>query len=142
MFSDEEREFIEQHRVARLATADADGRPHVVPIVYALLDDHLYFVIDEKPKKSRRNLKRLRNIAANPQVAIIIDRYEEDWSRLGYLLVQGRADEVGDADLYQRALERLRQRYPQYRSMSLQMDRNPMIRIAPIAKHFWVASAG
>lgn len=139
-FSDEEREFIESHRVARLATADAGGAPHVVPIVYALVEDELYFVVDEKPKKTRRGLKRLRNIAANPQVAVVIDHYDEDWNRLAFLLIQGAATEVDQAEAYAVVLERLRTRYPQYGSMHLAFDRNPMVRIVPVQKHFWQAS--
>ena len=89
--SDDERAFAEGHRVAHLATADAAGAPHVIPICYALIGDAFYFVVDEKPKRTRTGLKRLRNIAANPQVALVIDDYDEDWTRLAYLLVRGRA---------------------------------------------------
>lgn len=138
-FSDEEREFIESHRVAHLATADADGTPHVVPIVYALVDDEVYFVVDEKPKKTRRGLRRLRNIAANPRVAVIIDAYHDDWTRLAYLLIEGAADEVDQPERYVAVLEALRGRYPQYRSMDLSFDRNPMVRIVPARRHFWRA---
>lgn len=139
-FSDEERDFIESHRVARLATADINGAPHVVPIVYALVEDALYFVVDEKPKKTRRGLKRLRNIAANPCVAVVIDDYDDDWDRLAYLLIQGTAAEVVEPDRYARILDVLSVRYPQYRSMSLTLDRNPMIRIAPARRHLWRAN--
>lgn len=139
-FSDEERDFIESHRVARLATTDADGAPHVVPIVYALVEDELYFVVDEKPKKTRRSLKRLRNIAANPCVAVVIDEYHEDWNRLAFLLIEGTAAEVVQPDRYARVLEVFYARYLQYRSMRLTFDRNPMIRIAPVRRHFWRAS--
>jgi PPOX class probable F420-dependent enzyme len=141
MFTDEERAFIDKQRVAHLATADTDGSPHVVPIVYALVEGSFYFVIDEKPKKSRHNLKRLRNIAVNPRVAVVIDRYDEDWSRLGYLLVRGEATVVTNDNVYARVLEELRRRYPQYRQMSLKMDTNPMVGVAPFVKHFWLAAA-
>lgn len=139
-FTAEEREFLESHRVARLATADADGRPHAVPIVYALVGDIVYFVVDEKPKQTRRGLKRLRNIAANPYAAVIVDDYDEDWSRLAYLLVEGLASEVGEAELYDTALAALRRRYPQYERMALAPERNPIIAIAPTKRHLWRAS--
>lgn len=141
-FSDEEREFTESHRVAHLATADADGTPHVVPIVYALLDDEIYFVVDEKPKKTRRGLRRLRNIAANPRAAVIIDAYHDDWNRLAYLLIEGTAAEVDQPERYAAVLDALRRRYPQYRSMELSFDRNPMVRIVPARRHFWRARGG
>ncbi len=90
MLASRELQFIQSQRVAHLATASADGRPHVVPVCFAYLDGHIYIAIDEKPKRSLR-LKRLRNIEANPQVAIVLDRYDEDWSRLAWVLVQGTA---------------------------------------------------
>src|SRR5882724_12391580 len=113
--TNEEHAFAEHHRVAHLATADAAGAPHVVPICYALLEDAFYFVIDEKPKRTRTGLKRLRNMAENPQVAVVIDDYEEDWTRLAYLLIQGTAEQVDDRDEYDSALSALRARYAQYR---------------------------
>lgn len=140
-FSDAEREFIESHRVARLATADADGMPHVVPIVYALVDDDIYFVIDEKPKKTRRGLKRLSNIAVNPRVALIIDEYQDDWTRLAYLLIEGTAGEIADEAAYARVIEELRRRYSQYRDMELSYERNPMLRIVAARRHFWRADS-
>src|SRR5512140_3711201 len=100
MLSADDRAFAERHRVAHLATADTGGAPHVIPICYALVDEHIYVVIDEKPKRTRTGLKRLRNIAANPQVALVIDDYDEDWTRLAYLLVQGHAAMVEAADEY------------------------------------------
>ena len=80
MLADEHRRFLDARRVARLATADTAGRPHAVPICYALANDNLYFTIDEKPKRGAR-LKRLANIRENPQIALVVDRYDEDWSR-------------------------------------------------------------
>ena len=86
--SDEVRAFLDRHRVAHLATADAGGAPHVVPLCYARLDDRLYFVADDKPKRNGpRALRRLANIAANPRVALVVDDYDDDWSRLAYLLL-------------------------------------------------------
>ena len=139
-FSGEARAFAENHRVAHLATADAAGAPHVIPICYAVVGDAFYFVVDDKPKRTRTGLKRLRNIAANPQVALVIDDYDEDWTRLAYLLVHGRAASVTDAGEYAKGLDALRQRYPQYRSMPLAFETHPMVRITPSRSHWWRAA--
>lgn len=140
MLSDAERSFIERHRVARLATADRDAVPHVIPIVYALVGGDIYFVIDDKPKRAGKVLKRLQNIADNPRVALIIDDYDERWENLRYLLVHGTAEAVEDGREYARALAALRRRYPQYQAMPLALGRNAMIRIRPERTHFWKAA--
>jgi PPOX class probable F420-dependent enzyme len=137
-----DRAFIDAHRVGRLATADAAGTPHIVPIVYARVGDALYFVIDDKPKRTQTGLKRLRNIAQNPQVAVIVDDYDEDWTALAYLQVRGRAAVVADRDEYRRGLAALRERYAQYRDMPLAFDTHPMVRITPEWRHFWRANPG
>ena len=142
MLSTDERAFAERHRVAHLATADAKGAPHVIPICYALVGDTFYFVIDDKPKPTRTGLKRLRNIAANPLVALVIDDYDEDWTRLAFLLVDGRAVRVTDRQEYVHALAALRSRYPQYRAMALGFETHPMIRITPQRTHMWRATSG
>lgn len=121
MIADEQRRFLETQRVARLATADAAGRPHVVPVCYALDDDTLYFTIDEKPKRAGgARLKRLSNIGENPRVALVVDRYDEDWSRLGWVMVQGRAEVLETGDEHDRAQTRLRARYRQLRGMRIE----------------------
>ena len=121
MLSGVARGFVESMRVARLATADANGSPHVVPVCYALIDDNLYVTIDEKPKRSDvRAMKRLRNIVQNPNVAVVVDRYDEDWSRLAWVMLRGRADILDDGDEHDRAQAALRERYPQYRAMRLE----------------------
>jgi PPOX class probable F420-dependent enzyme len=120
------RRFLERQRVAHLATADSSGAPHVVPICFALVGDTLYVAIDEKPKRSAASgLRRLRNISENPRVAIVADLYDdEDWSRLGFVLLRATArilEPPGAAgNEHVRALEVLRQKYPQYRSMALE----------------------
>ena len=98
-------------RVARLATVAADGRPHVVPICFALDGDTLYTAVDAKPK-STRALRRLDNIESDPRVEIVIDHYDEDWSKLWWVRLSGRA-RVIDHDA--RGLELLQAKYPQYR---------------------------
>jgi len=100
-------------RVARLATADAEGRPHVVPIAFAHDDENLYFAVDDKPKRSR-NLKRLRNIAGNPRVSVLVDHYEDDWTRLWWVRVDGVAHVVDHDAEAQRAIDLLARKYAQY----------------------------
>ncbi|MGH7803237.1 MAG: TIGR03668 family PPOX class F420-dependent oxidoreductase, partial [Candidatus Binatia bacterium] len=139
-FSPEARALLERSRVARLATADASAEPHVIPFCYALDGDAIVFVVDEKPKAAGRTLKRLRNIAENPSVAIVVDRWDEDWSRLEYVLVHGEAAVVTDADAWARAVARLRERYPQYREMTLAPERNPVVRIEVRRAHHWRAA--
>src|SRR5207247_158773 len=94
----EARQFLEAHRVGHLATAGPDGAPHVIPVCYALDDVALYFVADEKPKRRpARELLRLRNLRANPRAALVVDDYDEDWTRLAYVLVRGPARVVDEA---------------------------------------------
>jgi PPOX class probable F420-dependent enzyme len=120
MLSSREQRFLEAQRVARLATADARGVPHVVPVCFAIADGTLYVTIDEKPKRpSATPLKRLRNIEENPAVAIVVDRYDEDWTRLGWVMLQGRADILTDGSEHARAQALLRARYPQLRAMAI-----------------------
>jgi PPOX class probable F420-dependent enzyme len=141
-WSPEARAFLERHRVGRLATAGADGAPHVVPVCYALDDDAVYFVADAKPKRRpARTLQRLVNLRANPRAALVVDEWDEDWTRLAWVLVRGPAAVVGDEELHAAALARLRARYPQYRAMSLD-DRvaHPIVRIAPLSVTAWRAS--
>ena len=111
MSPDEARERFATARVARLATADAAGKPHVVPLVFALDGDTIYSAVDPKPKRTQ-DLKRLRNVAANPQVALLADHYvDDDWDVLWWV----RADGVGRVlDASGRAVELLRERYAQY----------------------------
>jgi PPOX class probable F420-dependent enzyme len=101
--------------VGRLATVGEGGRPHLVPICFALDGDTLYFAVDAKPKRTR-DLKRLRNIAANPAVSVLVDHYENDWSKLWWVRVDGTARKVGDSAEADRAIELLMSRYPQYRA--------------------------
>src|SRR5215469_12754673 len=91
LLSEDERCFLTAARVAHLATADRAARPHVVPVCFALDGASLYITIDEKPKRGAR-LKRLRNIEENPEVALVADRYDEDWTRLGWVMLRGHAE--------------------------------------------------
>ena len=107
--------FLASHRVGRLATADPEGTPHVVPICYAFDGLHIYSALDLKPKQvEARRLKRVRNIEANPRVSLVVDDYSEDWSALGYVLVHGVAEVLQDGEEQRRAESMLRAKYPQY----------------------------
>jgi PPOX class probable F420-dependent enzyme len=119
MLSEAQRWFLEASRVGRLATADKNGAPHVIPVCYAVAEDTLYVTIDEKPKRQDRPLKRVRNILENPQAAFVADRWDEDWSRLGWVMLRGSAEILYQGEEHDRAQSLLRERYPQYRSMNL-----------------------
>lgn len=121
MLTDAQRRFLDAQRVARLATADAAGRPHVIPICYALIENTVYFTIDEKPKKTpAAKLKRLANLKENPQAALVVDHYDDDWSQLGWVMVQGRADVLAAGDEHDLAQASLRARYPQLAAMRIE----------------------
>ncbi len=122
----------EQARVARLATVDASGRPHVVPICFAIEGDTLYTAIDEKPKRTRR-LQRLANIEANPIVEVLIDHYEEDWSRLWWVRLRGTARIAED----RHAVELLVAKYAQYREHP---PAGPVIAVTIEKRSEWTAS--
>jgi PPOX class probable F420-dependent enzyme len=113
MKHDEARRRFAGSRAARLATVSDDGRPHVVPIVFALDGDTLYFAVDSKPKRTT-NLKRLKNIAANPEVSVLADHYEDDWTKLWWVRADGTARVVTDDSEASRAIDLLASRYEQY----------------------------
>ena len=120
MLSDGERRFLAEQRIAHLATADRYAVPHVVPVCFAIVDRTLYITIDEKPKRrSGIALKRLRNIAENPAVAVVIDRYDEDWTRLAWVMLHGRAEILGEGTEHADAQALLRSRYPQLGAMQI-----------------------
>ena len=128
--------------IGHLATADAAGRPHVIPVCFASDGRRIYSALDAKPKRGQpADLRRVRNIRANPRVSLVIDHYEPDWSKLWYLLVSGAADLIaaGD-DEHAAAIALLRAKYPQYRAMAL--DDNPVIRITPQRAVGWAGSGG
>lgn len=131
-----ERAFIATARVGRLATVDARGEPFVVPVCFAYDGERLYTPIDEKPKRHDRPLKRVRNIEETGRAALVIDQYDEDWSRLGWVLIRGSAalltpDAAGHAE----AVALLRERYHQYRTMALESA--PLIALTPERLRSW-----
>jgi PPOX class probable F420-dependent enzyme len=117
MTPEEARARFADARVARLATADAAGRPHLVPIAFAVAGDTIYSAVDAKPKRTRA-LRRLANVRANPAVSLLVDHWdEEDWSRLWWVRVDGRGRVLDPDDPEaRRAVELLRQRYPRQRA--------------------------
>ena len=132
------RDFLAFARVGHLATADTAGVPHNVPLCFWFDGARFYFAIDEKPKRGRAMaLGRMRNIAANPNVALVVDHYEEHWSNLAYVLIRGQAGVVDDREEYLLALRSLRDKYPQYRVMALSIENNPVVRIDPARVHVW-----
>jgi PPOX class probable F420-dependent enzyme len=102
-------------RVARLATTDPDGRPNLVPIVFALEDDTLYSAVDSK-RKSSSKLRRIENARGRPDVTILVDHYEDDWTKLWWIRLRGRARVIDDGDEREHALALLAEKYPQYRA--------------------------
>jgi PPOX class probable F420-dependent enzyme len=114
MTAAEMRQRVEEARIARLATLTLEGRPHLVPICFALDGDLLYTAVDEKPKRSRR-LQRLANVRAHPQVVVLVDHYDEDWSRLWWVRLKGAARVVEEGDELETALRLLARKYEQYR---------------------------
>ena len=120
MVPERERDFLADRRVAYLATADRGAVPHVVPVCFAVAGETLYITIDEKPKRaSARALKRLRNIAENSAVAVVVDRYDEDWTQLGWVMLHGRAEILIEGTEHDAAQALLRARYPQLAAMQI-----------------------
>jgi PPOX class probable F420-dependent enzyme len=130
--------YLAAARVASLATAGRDGTPHNIPLCFWFDDARCYFVIDQKPKRrGGLAIKRMRNIAANARVAVLVSHYEEDWEHLAYVLLQGMARVVDDPNEYLLALRNLRDKYPQYRQMTLVPEQNPVVRIDVDQVHAW-----
>jgi PPOX class probable F420-dependent enzyme len=107
------RQLVATARVGRLATLAPGGRLHLVPICFALDGDVLYSAVDEKPKRSRR-LQRMENVRAHPEVAVLVDHYEEDWSRLWWVRLRGRGRVIEHGPEFEAALRLLAEKYVQY----------------------------
>jgi PPOX class probable F420-dependent enzyme len=131
--------MLKQARVARLATLDAKSRPHIVPVCFAYDGEVFYTAVDRKPKRvPGERLARLQNIRAIPRVALLIDKYEEDWTQLWYILIRGKAKLIPDSAHQERAwaIRKLRAKYPQYAGGMLSDDA-PVIRITPERTTSW-----
>jgi PPOX class probable F420-dependent enzyme len=124
-------------RVARMATVDFEGRPHLVPLCFVLEGDMLYSAVDEKPKRSKA-LKRLENIRAHSRVTVLVDHYEDDWSRLWWVRLDGNARILESGREYDRALALLLEKYDQYRA---EPPRGPVIAITVERRLAWSAGA-
>ena len=119
MLTEPQRDFLKRARVARLATADARGAPHLVPVCFVVDGMSLYITVDEKPKRTDIPWKRLRNIQENPAVAVTVDRWDEDWSRLAWVMLRGKAEILAGGAEHADAQALLRGKYPQYRTMAI-----------------------
>ena len=120
--------FVREARVARLATVDERGRPHVVPICFVYDGGAVYSVLDAKPKRVPvRRLRRVRNLVANPDVQVLVDRSDEDWSRLAYVQLRGRASLLEASPGQAEAVRLLRAKYTQYAAMAI--DDQPVIKV-------------
>ena len=127
----EARALVVAARRATLATIAPDGRPRLVPVCFELVDEHVWIAIDDKPKRSSdpMDLARVRDVLARPRVTLLIDRWDEDWSRLGWVRIDGRAAVVASGGAgHAAAIDALRAKYPQYRAHEL--EGRPAIRVS------------
>jgi PPOX class probable F420-dependent enzyme len=116
------------------------GRPLVVPICFAYDGKHIYTPIDKKPKRVPvKELKRIKNILDNPNISLVIDDYHEDWNKLTYVIIHGRAELIESGEEYQRSLRLLCEKYTQYVDMNLSTLNLPVIKVIPVRILFWGA---
>ena len=129
--------FVQKQRAGRLATADEHGSPTLIPICYAFDGTRFYTALDEKPKRvAGTSLRRVHNIEARHEAALLIDQYDDDWSQLGYVLIHAHAELIApEHPLHAPALVLLRERYVQYRTMAL--ERYPVIVLTPQRVTSW-----
>jgi PPOX class probable F420-dependent enzyme len=131
--------FVRDARVARLATVDEHGRPHVIPVCFVYQDGFIYSVLDAKPKRVPvRQLRRVRNLLANPNVQLLIDYYDEDWSRLHYVQLRGHANLLESGPEHESAILLLRHKYDQYEAMPI--ANAPVISLQVDSFHAWNAT--
>lgn len=137
MFEPQERRYLETARIGRLATADAEGRPHAVPVCFALVDDQVVTPIDEKPQDvPPEALRRSRNIRDNPRVALVVDHYTEEWSQLGWVQIRGTATHLEPGETtHADAVTALQRKYQQYAAHAL--EERPIIRVTPGSVLSW-----
>ena len=131
--------LLRDARVGRLATADAAGRPLVVPVCYVFDGARCYSAVDAKPKRTRE-LRRLKNIAANPHASLVVDVWDEDWSRLAWVIVEGRGEVLSSGTEFSRAIDALIAKYPQYRAMGLDRAEGAVIALTPDRVLVWRAA--
>jgi PPOX class probable F420-dependent enzyme len=126
-------------RVGRLATADRAGQPLVVPVCFVIHDERIYSAVDLKPKRTRE-LRRVRNVRENPLVSLVVDEYDEDWTKLRWVMIEGAA-RVVDGPERERALAALVAKYPQYAAMDLARTAGDVLAIDPTRAVTWRADA-
>ncbi|WP_017569560.1 TIGR03668 family PPOX class F420-dependent oxidoreductase [Nocardiopsis halotolerans] len=124
------RELFARSSVARLATVDGEGQPHLVPVVFAAYGDTIAIPVDHKPKTTYR-LRRLSNIEGNPRVSLLVDEYDGDWDHLWWIRADGEALVQHSGPAWERARDRLVERYPRYR------DEPPSEAIILVDVHRW-----
>ena len=130
--------LLRESRVARLGTADAAGQPLVVPVCYVFDGRACFSALDAKPKRVAAGaLRRVRNIAANPRVSLVVDRWDEDWSKLAWVIVEGRGELLTAGAERAAAVDLLREKYAQYRALGLDREAAPVIRITPARALAW-----
>lgn len=140
-FSTRHIDLLTSARIGHLATANENARPHVIPVCFSTDGRSIYSVLDQKPKRTAlTRLRRVKNILVNPQATLLIDHYDEDWGKLWYLMVSGRAELVMDGSEHTDAVALLRNKYPQYLEMDI--GPNPVIKISPENIVSWGALPG
>jgi PPOX class probable F420-dependent enzyme len=138
LIQDDLATLLAAHRVGHLATADANGAPHLVPVCFAHDRTGIYTAIDHKPKRQTGyRMKRIRNILENPQVAFLIDQYAEDWQQLYYVMIRGPATILESGTEHHQALTLLEAKYPQYRERHLASSTGLVIKIVPASIQHW-----
>jgi coenzyme F420-0:L-glutamate ligase / coenzyme F420-1:gamma-L-glutamate ligase len=136
-----ERALLDEQPAAHLATVSAEGVVSNLPVVFALVGDLIAIPLDGKPKRvDPQQLRRVRDIAAHPQVALVVDRYAEDWGRLAWVQVRGQAALIADGERHAQAIAALRARYPQYQRVPL--AGRPVLLITPEEIRSWRAAQG
>ena len=122
--------------MGRLATADRAGRPLVVPVCYVFDGEHCFSAVDAKPKRTRE-LRRLQNIRENPAVSLVVDHYDEDWTALRWVIVEGTAEILTEGAEFSRAVDRLLAKYAQYRAMGLDRESGALVKVTPARILTW-----
>ncbi len=141
MLTPDDVDFLDRQRVGHLATVNAEGQPHVVPVCYARVGAWLYVPVDAKPKRGNpRSLKRLRNLRERPDAMLLVDHYAEDWQRLRWLQVRARASILESGAERVAAFDALERRYPQYQDMGLAGLELPVIALEPTSVRRWTAA--
>jgi len=137
VLSERERRFVCRARVARLATVTEDGAPHAVPVCYALVGGRIVSPLDEKPQSvDAAELRRVRNVRADPRVTLLVDHYAENWDELGWVQVRGTADLLRpDDDGHAVAVRALREKYDQYTDQAI--EERPALRVVPEEAVSW-----